>query len=208
MVIQELKPSQRVQGRWLAMLEDGSILRVGQQEIADFALYAGRELTEEEAAALTAGLRSRQMRERALELLSRKPQSRRELTRKLNEWGAGPEEADAVCDRMEELGYLDEAAYAARIVEVYSARGFGEKKLRDELYRRGVPREEWDEALARVEDSTQAIDDFLQKKLTGWTGDRKQLQKVTAALARRGFSWSDIRDALARYETGIDIEYD
>ena len=208
MVIQELKPSQRVQGRWLAMLEDGSILRVGQQEIADFALYAGRELTEEEAAALTAGLRSRQMRERALELLSRKPQSRRELTRKLNEWGAGPEEADAVCDRMEELGYLNEAAYAARIVEVYSARGFGEKKLRDELYRRGVPREEWDEALARVEDSTQALDDFLQKKLTGWTGDRKQLQKVTAALARRGFSWSDIRDALARYETGIDIEYD
>lgn len=208
MVIQELKPSQRVQGRWLAMLEDGSILRVGQQEIADFALYAGRELTEEEAAALTAGLRSRQMRERALELLSRKPQSRRELTRKLNEWGAGPEEADAVCDRMEELGYLNEAAYAARIVEVYSARGFGEKKLRDELYRRGVPREEWDEALARVEDSTQAIDGFLQKKLTGWTGDRKQLQKVTAALARRGFSWSDIRDALARYETGIDIEYD
>lgn len=208
MVIQELKPSQRVQGRWLAMLEDGSILRVGQQEIADFALYSGRELTEEEAAALTAGLRSRQMRERALELLSRKPQSRRELTRKLNEWGAGPEEADAVCDRMEELGYLNEAAYAARIVEVYSARGFGEKKLRDELYRRGVPREEWDEALARVEDSTQAIDDFLQKKLTGWTGDRKQLQKVTAALARRGFSWSDIRDALARYETGIDIEYD
>lgn len=208
MVIQELKPSQRVQGRWLAMLEDGSILRVGQQEIADFALYAGRALTEEEAAALTAGLRSRQMRERALELLSRKPQSRRELTRKLNEWGAGPEEADAVCDRMEELGYLNEAAYAARIVEVYSARGFGEKKLRDELYRRGVPREEWDEALARVEDSTQAIDDFLQKKLTGWTGDRKQLQKVTAALARRGFSWSDIRDALARYETGIDIEYD
>ena len=208
MVIQELKPSQRVQGRWLAMLEDGSILRVGQQEIADFALYAGRELTEEEAAALTAGLRSRQMRERALELLSRKPQSRRELTRKLNEWGAGPEEADAVCDRMEELGYLNEAAYAARIVEVYSARGFGEKKLRDELYRRGDPREEWDEALARVEDSTQAIDDFLQKKLTGWTGDRKQLQKVTAALVRRGFSWSDIRDALARYETGIDIEYD
>ena len=208
MVIQELKPSQRVQGRWLAMLEDGSILRVGQQEIADFALYAGRELTEEEAAALTAGLRSRQMRERALELLSRKPQSRRELTRKLNEWGAGPEEADAVCDRMEELGYLNEAAYAARIVEVYSARGFGEKKLRDELYRRGVPRDYWDDALAQVEDSTEAIDAFLQKKLTGWTGDRKQLQKVTAALARRGFSWSDIRDALARYETGIDIEYD
>ena len=208
MVIQELKPSQRVQGRWLAMLEDGSILRVGQQEIADFALYSGRELTEEETEALTAGLRRRQLRERALELLSRKPQSRRELTRKLNEWGAQPEEADAVCDHIKEQGYLNETDYAAQIVRVYSARGFGEKKLRDELYRRGVPRDYWDDALEQIQDSTEAIDAFLQKKLAGWTGDRKQLQKVTAALARRGFSWSDIRDALARYETGIDIEYD
>lgn len=40
-----------------------------------------------------------------------------------------------------------------------------------------------DDALAQVEDSTEAIDAFLQKKLAGWTGDRKQLQKVTAALA-------------------------
>ena len=85
------------------------------------------------------------------------------------------------------------------IVRVYSARGFGEKKLRDELYRRGVPRDYWDDALEQIQDSTEAIDAFLEKKLAGWTGDRKQLQKVTAALARRGFSWSDIRDALARY---------
>ena len=45
MVIQELKPSARVEGRWLAVLEDGSILRLGQNEVADFALYPGRELT-------------------------------------------------------------------------------------------------------------------------------------------------------------------
>ena len=45
MVIQELKPSKRVQGRWLAVLEDGSILRLGENEIIDFALCAGKELT-------------------------------------------------------------------------------------------------------------------------------------------------------------------
>ena len=41
MVIQELKPSKRVPGRWLAVLEDGSILRLGEGEVVDFALYAG-----------------------------------------------------------------------------------------------------------------------------------------------------------------------
>ena len=48
MVIEELKPSKRVRDRWLAVLEDGSILRVGKNQIADFALYAGRELSDEE----------------------------------------------------------------------------------------------------------------------------------------------------------------
>ena len=48
MVIQQLKPSQRVAGRWLAVMEDGSILRLGEGEVVRFALYAGKELSEEE----------------------------------------------------------------------------------------------------------------------------------------------------------------
>ena len=56
MVIQELKPSRQVQGRWLAVLEDGSILRLGEGEVVDFALFAGKELTEREAEGLTAAV--------------------------------------------------------------------------------------------------------------------------------------------------------
>jgi len=47
-IIQELKPSNRVSGRWLAVLEDNSILRLGECEVIDFALYAGKELSDEE----------------------------------------------------------------------------------------------------------------------------------------------------------------
>ena len=52
----------------------------------------------------------------------------------------------------------------------------------------------------------QAIDAFVAKKLAGKSLDRKELQKVSAALARRGYSWSDINDALRRCgaETGED----
>ena len=204
MVIQELRPSSRVAGRWLAVLEDGSILRLGQNEVADFALYPGRELTEEEGEALMAALRQGALREKALELLTRKPQSRRELERKLKEWGASPEEGESICGRLEELGFLNDASYAVQVVEHYSAKGFGVKKLRDELYRRGVPRALWEQALEHAEDPADAIDAFLAKKLTGREGDRKELQKVSAALARRGYSWSEIRDALARF--GAEVE--
>ena len=206
MVIQELKPSKRIEGRWLAVLEDGSILRLGESEVIDFALYTGKELTDREAEALLDSARRSGLKEKALDLLTRKPQSRKELERKLKEWGAGEAESAALCDRMEELGYLNDASYAAQVVRYYSAKGVGEKKLRDELYRRGIPREMWDDALEQAQDPAEAIDAFVAKKLAGKDLDRKQLQKVSAALARRGYSWSDINDALRRYgaETGED----
>ena len=199
MRIEELKPSKRVQGRWLAVLEDGSILRVGEGEVIDFALYAGKELTQEEAEQLAASARRTGLKEKTLELLTRKPMSRKELERKLAEWEAGEEETSALCARMEELGFLNDAAYAVQVVRHYSQKGCGEHKLRDELYRRGVPRDLWDDALAQAADPADAIDAFLQKKLAGKEPDRKELKKVSDALMRRGFSWSDISDSLGKY---------
>ena len=198
MVIQELKPSKRVEGRWLAVLEDGSILRVGEGEVIDFSLYAGKELSEEEAERLQNSARRSGLKAKAIELLMRKPQSRKELGRKLLEWEASEEEADAICDRMEELGYLNEREYAGRIVRHYAGKGFGERKLRDELYRRGIPRELWEEALGQIEDNSEAIDAFLEKKLKG-SHDPKAVKKASDALARRGFHWTEISEALRRY---------
>ena len=201
MTISKLVPSKHAEGRWLAFLEDGTILRLGENEVIQFALYSGKELDEDETAALLEGTRRGSLKEKTLELLSRKPQSRWELERKLEQWGADEAERAALCDRMEELGYLNDAAYAAMVVRHYSVKGFGERKLRYELYRRGIPRQLWDEALEHSEDPAGAIDAFVAKKLAGKVPDRKELKKISDALARRGYSWSDISAALDRYET-------
>ena len=204
MVIEELKPSKRVEGRWLAVLEDGSILRVGEGEVIDFALCAGKELSEEETERLQAAARRSSLKAKAIDLLMKRPQSRKELGRKLKEWEAADGEIQLICDRMEELGYLDEEEYAGRIVRHYAAKGFGERKLRDELYRRGIPRELWDEALGQIqeEDSACVIDAFLEKKLKG-SHDPKDVKKASDALARRGYRWPEISDALRRY--GMEV---
>ena len=205
MVIQELKPSKRVEGRWLAVLEDGSILRVGEGEVVEFALYAGKELSEEEAERLQGAARWSGLRAKAIELLARKPQSRRELERKLEQWGADEDERAAICDRMEELGYLNDPSYAAQVVRHYSAKGFGVRRLRDELYRRGIPRALWEDALSQAEDTTRAIDAFVAKKLAGRTQpDRQELAKLSGALARRGYTWPEINEALERYARCVE----
>lgn len=204
MVIQELKPSKKVEGRWLAMLEDGSILRLGEGEVVRFALYAGKELSNDEAEELQKAAKGSALKEKALSLLVRKPQSRKELEHKLREWEASEQETEVICDRLEELGYLNDAAYAAQIARRYSAKGYGERKLRDELYRRGISRELWEEALTEAQDPSQAIDAFLAKRFSGHTPDRQELKKASDALARRGYRWSEITEGLRRY--GAEVE--
>ena len=205
MIIQELKPSKHIAGRWLVMLEDGSILRVGENEILQFSLYQGRTLTEEEGERLLDCARRSGLKEKALELLTRKPMSRKELEHKLSQWEAGESEQAEICDRLEELGILDDGRYARQVVCHYAAKGYGTRKLRDELYRRGVPRVFWEEALEQAEDCGGVLDAFLEKKLKG-SHDPKDLKRASDALARRGYSWSEIREALNRYGAELDLE--
>ena len=118
-----------------------------------------------------------------------------------------PEQAGEIADWLEEFGYLNDGAYAAELAQSCARRGYGPKKIRDEFYRRGVPRELWDQALEDLEDPAEQLDAFLSKKLAGVEHpDRKELQRASAALARRGYQWTDISAALRRY--GAEIEED
>ena len=213
MRITKLLPSQRIQGRWLCHLEDGTILRVTENEVACFGLYSGMELTEELREQLAEAVRRGEVKEKALRLLSGRPMSRKELVDKLTarprdkEKEPIPEElAEEAADRLEELGYLNDAEYARTVARHYAAKGYGERKLRDELWKRGVPREYWDQALEEVQDPTDAMDAFIRSKLMGRTADRETLGKLSAALARRGYRWEDIRAALSRYGETFEDE--
>lgn len=204
MIIQELKPSKRARDRWLAVLEDGSVLRVSRNQIADFALYAGRELSEEEADRLLEAIENENFRSYALRVVTETPKSRNMLLKLLGEKNCQPERAGEIADWLEGIGLLNDGRYAADVVELYARKGYGKRKIRDELYRRGVPRELWDEALEQIEeeDSAAAIDAFLEKKLKG-SHEPKDVKRASDALARRGFSWPEISDALRRY--GMEV---
>ena len=56
------------------------------------------------------------------------------------------EDAAAAVAWLEDIGALDDAAYAASVARHYAAMGYGPVKIRDEFYRRGVPKDLWDEA--------------------------------------------------------------
>ena len=216
MRISKLAPSQRVAGHWLCHLEDGSILRITENEIVTFGLCSGLELTPERLGALEQAARAAAVRDKALDLLAARPLSRKELVDKLTarprnkdkEPLADRETAEQAADRLEELGYLNDEAYARTVADHYAAKGWGPSRIRDELYRRGVPREYWDGALETLDAPDDAIDAFLQKKLRGADLTApKTYQRAANALARRGFRWEDIKEGLRRYGGAMEEEF-
>lgn len=212
MRISKIAPSRHKDGRWLIWLEDGSLLRVGEAEMLDFSLHAGLELDDAAADRLLAAARKGRLREKALALLTARPMSRRELIDRLTACPRDREkppladeaQAAETADWLERLGLLNDAEYARTVVRHYSAKGYGPYKVRDELYRRGVARELWEDALTETADPCAAIDAFLRQKLKGAPTDRQELKKASDALARRGYHWSDISEGLRRW--GGDIE--
>ena len=58
-----------------------------------------------------------------------------------------------------------------------------------------------EERLAELEDPEEFIDAFLARKVQD-PGDRKQIKKASDALVRRGFSWRQVSEGVARLRWG------
>lgn len=197
MKVERLERSKRQQERILVFLEgaDGP-LRITEDELLHFGLYSGLDISPETVLELQKCAARSQTRARAANMISARPLSRRELCRRLTDRGAAEDDAEAAADWLERIGALDDLAYAKALVRHYSAGGYGAAKLRDELFRRGVPRALWEEALESALDAQETIGRYLAAKTKGAPQDGRARKRLADALRRRGFSWDEIRPAL------------
>lgn len=190
-------------------LEGGDLLRITESELLRFGLSIGLDIDDGTVVELQqSGARS-ETRVRAANMISARPLSRRELVKRLREKGAAESDAEAAADWLEEIGALNDADYASMLVRHYGGMGYGEAKIRDELYRRGVGRELWEDALAASPDAQETIARVIAQKTKGRALDEKGRKRLSDMLLRRGFAWRDVRAALAAYgENATEFDYD
>ena len=189
--------------RFELSLENGETLRITLNQIADFSLRTGAELTEEELEALKSAAALSHTKDRALRIIGARPFGERELYDRLVEKGESERDAAAAVAWLVELRLLDDGEYAAMLVRHYAAKGYGARRIRDELNRRKIPRELWDAALEELPEEDDTIDKLLRSRLRGAEADdRAALKKAADALLRRGFGWDEIKAAVERYRSG------
>ena len=142
-------------------------------------------------------------KQRALKILERRDVSRKMLLDKLTEKGISESDAAEVADWLCGLGVVNDERFAGLVVRHYAAKGYGERRIREELFRRGIDRELWGAALAELPETDDTVDRLFAAKLRSDTSP-ENLQRIQNYLLRRGFSWEEIRAAAERYLSGKD----
>ena len=207
MRIDRIEASRHKRGRVLVFLADGSLLKVTEQELLTFGLRSGDELDEETLGRLKEAAGVSNIKTTAADLIGRRAMSRRDLEKKLQEKGASEAEARYAGEWLEAIGALDDAAYAAALVRHCGDMGYGPRRAKEKLREKGVPQEFWEEALEELPSEGGQSDRFLQNKLRGRAPDEKEKKRLTDALLRRGFSWSEVKSAWSCYGSEIPEEY-
>lgn len=203
MKLVRISPEPNRQGRHIVELDDGSKLKLLPSVIGDLGLYAGLELDEAQYARLQEVSGRADTRQRAVRIISAAAVSRRELQDRLVQKGAGREQAEEAVAWLSDLNLLDDAQTAAQIVQRGVSRGYGPRRIRQMLYEKKIPRELWDEALARIPQMDDAVDRFLAGRFRGGRPDQKEIKRAADALARRGYSWGEIKEGLRRYDEAV-----
>ena len=113
---------------------------------------------------------------------------------------------------LKDLNLLDDRKAAETIVAQGVSKGYGEARLRQMLYEKGVPRELWQEVLEDLPSPNDGIRSFLAKRFRGKTPDQAEIKRATDALLRRGHKWRDIRAVMLEFTSGSQddelFEYD
>lgn len=190
--------------RVMLWFDDGSKMRVPLSLVGDLGLYGGMELEEDELSRLMTAAQRASAKNRAVRIVSSTSISEKNLQQRLVQRGEDPDSAREAVDWLRELGAVDDAAMARRVVERCVSKGYGKARIRQELYQKGIPRSLWEEALEAVPDMSEAIDRFLTRRLGEGKADPKAIKRAADALYRRGHSWEAISAALERYRDDFE----
>jgi regulatory protein len=150
-----------------------------------------------------------------LRLLAFRPRTRAELVSALRQRGIADEVAAEVLDRYDEVGIIDDRAFArAWVTSRHHGRGLARKALAGELRRKGVDSEAVGAALEELDPATEAdtARALVDRKLRTDRGGPPEavLRRLVGMLARKGYppglAIRVVKEALQDQVDSADLE--
>lgn len=199
MIITDLKPVKKSLS--LVYIDGEYAMKLDTATLAENGIIVGYTIDDDELKELIEKSDYRRAKEKALYLISGRDYSKKQLMDKIKK-DSSEETAEEVCERMEELGLLNDENYARRLAhDLIYLKKLSVKGAKYKLMEKGIDRELCDEILEEFEvDPVEQLTEIIERKYADKLDDEKGRRRTIAALQRLGYSWSDIKSALAEYE--------
>lgn len=198
MIINEVKRDKK--HCFKVCLDSGKTVFIDLDVCSEYGIKSGMELDGDKLCEIIRRSDFVRAKERALWYLDRTDHSERALYDKLTKAGFAKESCAAVLAWLKEYGMIDDRRYAEHLAQRYSEANVSQREAYQKLLVKGIPRELAREATQETEFDEQAqIRAVIEKKYRNKLGDRESVQKVYAALIRKGFSFGAVRNELKKY---------
>ena len=187
-------------------LSKGDEYFIDNDTVAEASLFVGMDITDEQINELVFKSDYRRAKQRALWYLDRMDYTEKGLFDKLIKAGFERHATAEVLAYFCEIGLIDDRRFAERLAERYSQANKSKREILNKLYQKGVPLDIAREVLSETEtDEVAQIKALIEKKYAYKLSDKASFDKTFAALARKGFSFSAIKEALRQYKTELEF---
>ncbi len=196
MIITKISPAIKTPGRYNVFIDGQFSFSLDETQLVNLGFKKGDEISESQLDELKNESSFGKNYIRAVDLISRRLRSEKELRDYAWRKQWTPDNTDRVVERLRERGYLNDEKFAESFVRSRAnTRNFSAKRMQVELQRKGIK----PEIIARVMtasddyDESTALNTLIMKKHGKYDDERK----LIAYLARQGFRYDDIKTALA-----------
>lgn len=206
----EITGISRVKGTRYRVEVDGGYWNILDAEVlSEFGFQPGCQVDDEILSRALGQAERRRARERAFYLLSSRDYSAGELLEKLSK-SVSEETALQTVIRMQELGFIDDAAYAGKLARsLLTVKRYGVFRAKQEMRKKHLDDEIIDAALEEAQlesDPLEPLRELVEKKYRRNLDTPEGRKKTVAALMRLGHSYADIRAVLEEYQAGLSDE--
>lgn len=188
------------------VLEDGQEVFLDNDICLNYSLKPETEITEEELTRLRYESEYLRAKSRALWYLDRADRTEKGMYEKLVTAGFDRKASAAVVGRFVEVGLIDDRRFAENFAEKCREANISKREGIRKMLLKGVPYDIANEVFSETEtDEEEQVRAVIEKKYARKLEQENGVQRVYAALVRKGFSFSAVKNALKKYSE--ELEY-
>lgn len=196
MQITKVQPAAKTAGRYNIYVDGQYSFSLDELQLVQSGLHSGLDIDETELAKLKSESEFGKNYIRAVDLISRRLRSEREIRDYAFRKQWTKTNTERVIERLRQRGYLNDEVFARTFASsrLNSSR-YSKKRIKLDLQKKGISSNIIAEVLHDEVDDTNALDKLIAKRAKRYDDDRK----LIAYLTRNGFQYDDIISAIERF---------